>query len=72
MDMIEWVRKWVRGLQKARQREIDVKILWPAIREECKTIEEARETFQLHMNMDWAYSDMTDVERRVYLESLPS
>lgn len=65
------VWRWVRGLWKARQREIDAQILWPSIREQAESLGYARFAFRAHMEMDPAYSDMTGAERDSYAQSLP-
>jgi hypothetical protein len=64
--------RWLMGLWKARQREIDAQILWPSLREQASTLDQARAAFRVHMEMDPAYSDMTAEQRDRYVEELPS
>lgn len=64
--------KWLRRLWKARQRQIDLVILWPSVREQAGTLDDARLCFRVHMEMDPAYSDLTQDERDRYAGELPA
>lgn len=45
-----------------RARESDLAILWPVMKREAQSLEHARKAMFMHMAMDPAYRDMTDVE----------
>lgn len=47
---------------RKRARENDLTILWPVMKREAQSLEHARKAMFMHMSMDPAYRDMTDVE----------
>jgi hypothetical protein len=56
------VLTYVSGLWKARQRQLDIKILWPACKKQADSIEKARRVFLYHALSDSAWSVFTDQE----------
>jgi hypothetical protein len=54
-----------------RRRNIDVQTLWPQCLENAGSREVARRAFRLHMQLDPAYSDLSDDEKDMFLETLP-
>lgn len=65
-----WQRVW-DFVWKARQRDIDAKILWPSIREQATDPEQARSAMLAHMRVDPAYSNMDIKQRIEYVHQLP-
>ena len=54
-----------------RRREIDVQVLWPQCLRQAGSREVAKRAFRTHMELDPAYSDMSDDEKDMFLETLP-
>ncbi len=52
--MIRRLIKWWR----ARQRQIDLDILWPACRDQAADLAAARNAFLLHVSQDSAWQDL--------------
>lgn len=50
--------RWLIGRWHARQRAIDLKILWPACKEQANDLGSARKAFFMHAAMDPAWSDL--------------
>jgi hypothetical protein len=65
------VMKWLRRVWNERRRSIDAKILWPSIREQAATLEDAHDAYRMHMLIDDAYSDLSLPECEEFLRSLP-
>jgi hypothetical protein len=57
--MLKWIGKWWRK----RQRNIDIKILWPACKKQALTLDMARNVFIVHAMDDPAWTtDFTEAE----------
>jgi hypothetical protein len=48
----------LRSLWRARQRKLDLQLLWPTCREQAKTLEEAKIAFGFHANHDPAWQEL--------------
>jgi hypothetical protein len=59
------VRWWLRWL-----RHIDRMTLWEACKSQAPDMTMARDAFRVHMEMDHAYADMSEAEKREYVEAL--
>jgi hypothetical protein len=62
--MIRWlIRHW-----HARQRAIDLDILWPSCRDQATTLDHARAAFAVHAFNDPAWIELGEDEiyRRIY------
>lgn len=65
--MIRWLRGWWHG----QQRDMDLKILWPACKEQAQTPEDAISIFMHHASTDPAwYLHYTPNQLETYLRSL--
>ncbi len=51
--------KFLRNYFRAKQREIDLRILWPSIRARAPDILSARQAFFSHIVFDPAWGDFT-------------
>jgi len=54
--------RWLRDLWHARQRMIDLDVLWPACRETAPTLDRARAAFAVHAFNDPAWQRLGDAE----------
>lgn len=61
---------WLRARWARRLREIDIEILWPAMRDVAYTLVEARRVFRLHTTIDHAWSKLSGEEIDKILEEL--
>lgn len=52
------IMRWWR----ARQRRIDIAILWPACKEYAGDLDQARAAFAIHAYMDPAWTSLGDAE----------
>ena len=61
--MIRWLRDWWRN----RQRDIDLKILWPICKENASDIHMARAAFAFHAFNDeaWICLGEDEIKRRI-------
>lgn len=62
--------RWLLKYWHAHQRQLDVSILWPAIRNHVSSIELAREAFYMHTCLDPAWLDLSLEERVAIIEGL--
>lgn len=53
-----WIIRW----WQKRQREIDLRILWPSLKAQTGDLEKARLAFLLHARIDAAWQTFTDDE----------
>jgi len=66
--MIRWlIRKW-----HARQRAVDIDVLWPACRDGTYDLEDAKAAFWLHTRMDPAWAELSVTEMEKILDELPT
>jgi hypothetical protein len=62
---------WIRGLWHARQRSIDLAILWPACKQEADnkgmTLDHAKAAFAVHVYHDkaWLVLGEDEIHRRI-------
>ncbi len=67
MKLIEWLQRWFR----ARQRKVDLKILWPICKEMAEDLDEAKATFMVHVMHDEAWTaDYTEAEAISFVSNL--
>lgn len=64
--MLKRIRAWWR----ARQRRIDIEILWPSCLLASGNLWDARAVFALHTRMDPAWSDLREDEVCQIIEKL--
>lgn len=63
--------KFLRNYFQARQRKVDVQILWPALKDAAVSLEEARIGFFLHATEDRCWTDhYTSEELLAFTETL--
>lgn len=62
--------RWLRECYHARLRKIDIEVLWPACREESKSLADAKLAFLRHTEKDFAWRALSDVGRRAVVEGL--
>lgn len=63
--------KFLRNYFHARQRKVDLQILWPALKDAANNLEEARAGFFLHAMEDRCWTDhYTSTELAAYIEAL--
>jgi hypothetical protein len=65
------VTSFITKMWNSYRRSIDAKILWPSIREQAATLEDAHDEYRMHMLIDDAYSDLSLPECEEFLRSLP-
>lgn len=53
-----------------RRRELDIKILWPAIKEKSSSIEDAHDIFLIHTELDSAWNCVEIKERISMIDKL--
>jgi hypothetical protein len=53
---------WIVKLWRARQRRIDLEILWPICKENARDIQHAREAFYIHAQLDPAWCELSEQE----------
>lgn len=58
IGIIRWPLRWWH----ARQRRIDVDILWPAMRRAAPTLPDAHAAFLMHTRLDRAWDDLSEDE----------
>ena len=63
--------QWLRRAWNLHRRSIDAKILWPSIREQAATLDDALDAYRMHMLIDDAYSDLSVAECEEFLHTLP-
>lgn len=64
--MIKWILNWWH----ARQRRIDLQILWPMCKDYAHDLEEAREVFLFHAVNDYAWLSLGHEEIIKVIERL--
>ena len=64
---IQLIKSWWR----ARQRSVDTKILWPAIKKKSTSDHAARTAMLAHITFDRAYSEMSRDELLQHVQDLP-
>lgn len=63
---------WVMRLWRARQRRLDVELLWPVCIAEARGHRGGAErAFLMHMDIDPAYAGLSDNDKRQILNDLP-
>lgn len=63
--------RMVLGWWRRHQRWTDVSILWPQLLEASKDRDWAEAAFRMHMQIDPAYSDLSEREKTSFVEELP-
>lgn len=63
---------WLRGWWNRRRRAIDIDLLWPSFVRQAKDLDQAKQGFFIHTQMDDAWSDLSHAETFDIIESLPS
>lgn len=58
---MNWLH-WIRDRWHARQREIDLKILWPECRRATPDLDLAKAAFTYHTSKDPAWAALSEVE----------
>jgi len=58
---------WLYGLWYARLRKIDLNVLWPACKQQARTIDDAKAAFAVHAYHDraWLFLGVDEVFRRI-------
>jgi hypothetical protein len=65
------VSRWLRNLWWARQRAVDMAVLWPVCKEEAPTLEYAKAAFAVHAFRDPAWIRYYGEDGlRVYIDAL--
>lgn len=54
MSVLTYVKNWY----DARRRRIDLEILWPACKEQARTLDQAKAAFAVHAFNDPAWSSL--------------
>jgi hypothetical protein len=71
MKMLAWLVEWCGKRWRARQRKIDLKILWPLCKEMAEDLDQAKAAFMMHANHDEAWTaDFTEAELVTYISNL--
>jgi hypothetical protein len=63
--------KWLMRIWHRRQRAIDTQILWPCLRANAKSIDQARAAFILHIMADPAWADQDPDDVIAFVKRLP-
>jgi hypothetical protein len=61
---------WLLKLWRAQQRRIDMRILWPVLRQKGRSMETARAAFAAHCAIDPAWSDLSNKQIANIIDSL--
>lgn len=68
--MIPSIRQFALRLLHARQRKIDVDMLWPKIKELTRDLDHAREVFLIHAMIDPAWKDFQYLDLIAFVRTM--
>lgn len=68
MVVLMAIMKWWR----ARQRKVDLAILWPVCVENAPDLDHAKAAFAVHAFSDPAWQDFNDDELKRFIDGLPA